>query len=274
LIKERNMKISLALVSILTASAVADAATTAGSAPSLPKLTAEQIVQKHVAATGGADAWHNLRSVVFEGQMDAGAQPSRQLPYVLKQTRGHKSRLELTVGDQTALQIYDGQKGWKVRPFTNRTEVETMTPTELAASAAAANDDIDGPLVDYAQKGYKITLVGTALVKGHAAYQLKITSKSGEGRNIWLDGESFMTLKIEGAPRSLDGRKHPVSIYYSDYHAEKGLSFAHEQETIVEQSKAAPTKLTVSKVRVNEAIDPSAFQKPDLPDAAPTVKAQ
>jgi len=268
------MKISLALVSIFAASAAAQAATTAPAAPSLPKLTAEQIVQKHVTATGGLEAWHNLRSVVFEGQMDAGAQPARQLPYVLKQTRGHKSRLELTVGEQTAVQIYDGQKGWKVRPFTNRSEVETMTPAELAASAAAAMDDIDGPLVDSAQKGYKISLVGTSLIKGHGAYQLKITAKSGESRNVWLDGESFMTLKIDGTPRTLDGRKHPVSIYYSDYHADKGLSFAHEQETVVEQSKAAPTKLTVTKVRVNEAIDPSAFQKPDLPDAATIGKAQ
>jgi outer membrane lipoprotein-sorting protein len=267
------MKLSLALVSILAASSAAQAATTAATAPSLPKLTAEQIVQKHVAATGGLDAWHNLRSVVFEGQLDAGAKPSKQLPYVLKQTRGHKSRLELTIGEQTAVQIYDGQKGWKVRPFTNRNEVETMTAAELAESAAAAADDLDGPLVDSAQKGYKISLVGTALVKGHAAYQLKITPKSGEPRNIWLDGESFMTLKIDGSPRTLDGRPHPVSIYYSDYHAEKGLSFPHEQETIVEHSKAAPTKLTVTKVRINEAIDASAFQKPDLPDAAPVGKA-
>jgi hypothetical protein len=83
-----------------------------------------------------------------------------------------------------------------------------------------------------------------------------------------------MTLKMDGTPRSLDGRAHPVSIYYSDYHAEKGLSFPHEQELVVEHSKATPTKLTVTKVRVNEAIDPSAFQKPDLPDAAPLGKAQ
>ena len=268
------MKISLALASVLSVSVASQAATTAAQTPTLPKLTAEQIVQKHNAATGGVEAWHNLRSVVFEGQMDAGAKPTRQLPYVLKQTRGHKSRLELTIGDQTAVQIYDGQNGWKVRPFTNRSEVETMTAAELAESAAAAADDLDGPLVDSAQKGYKVSLVGTSVVKGHAAYQLKVTSKSGESRNLWLDGESFMTLKMDGTPRSLDGRAHPVSIYYSDYHAEKGLSFPHEQELVVEHSKATPTKLTVTKVRVNEAIDPSAFQKPDLPDTAPLGKAQ
>ena len=264
------MKLSLAIASILVAATAhaADPAT-----PSLPKLTADQIVQKHVSAIGGLDAWHNLRTVVFEGQMDAGAKPTRQLQFVLKQARGHQSRLELTFGEQTAVQIYNGKNGWKVRPFTNRTEVETMSAAELAQSAAASADDLDGPLVDAAQKGFKVSLVGTSVVKGHPAYQLKITSKAGAARNLWLDGQSFMLLKIDGAPRTLDGRPHPVSIYYSDHHAEKGLTFAHEQETVVERSKATPTKLLISKVRVNEPIEASAFEKPNLPDAMPPAKA-
>ena len=83
------------------------------------KSTLLRCVNRLETPTGG--------SVVFEGQMDAGATPMRQLPFVLRQARGHQSRLELTLGDQTAIQIYNGKAGWKVRPFTNRTEVETMS---------------------------------------------------------------------------------------------------------------------------------------------------
>jgi outer membrane lipoprotein-sorting protein len=264
------MKLSTAILSILVVAGAAQAAET----PSLPKLSAEQIVEKHVAAIGGLEAWRSLRSVVIEGELDAGGTPPHALPYVLKQKRGHLSRLEVSLGDQTAVQIFDGKNGWKVRPFTNRKEVETMTAAELAEASAAAVDDLDGPLVDAAQKGYKVALVGTSVVKGHPAYQLKLTSKAGAVRNLWLDGQNFMTLKMDGEPRKLDLRMHPVSIYFSDYRPEKGLQYAHQQETVVEQSKAAPTKRTVTKVRVNESIEDSAFAKPDLPDAAPVKPAQ
>jgi outer membrane lipoprotein-sorting protein len=259
---------------LLIATATAQAADPKAATASLPTLTAEQVVAKHIAATGGLEGWHNLRSIVVEGEMDAGGTPPHQLPYVLKQKRGHKSRLEISMGDMTAVQIYDGKNGWKVRPFTNRQEVETMTPAELDISAASAADDLDGPLVDYQQKGYRVSLVGTAVVKGHPTYELKLTSKAGQSRNVWLDGQSFMILKIDGAPRKLDLRQHPVSIYYSDYRPEKGLQFAHEQETVVEQSKAAPTKRSLKTIRVNEGIDDSAFAKPDLPDAVPAKAAQ
>lgn len=269
-----NPKTPILTLLLLGAAAAGAAETPAPATPTLPKLTADQIVERHVAATGGREAWHNLRSVVIEGEMDAGGTPPRRLPYVLKQTRGHKSRLELKLGDMTAVQIYDGKSGWKVRPFTNRHEVETMTPAELEASAAASADDLDGPLVDYAQKGYHVALVGVSVVKGHPTYELQLTSNAGAARNVWVDGQSFMILKIEGAPRKLDLRQHPVSIYYSDYRPERGLQFAHEQETVVEQSKAAPTKRTLTVIRVNATVEDNAFAKPDLPDAAPAKAAQ
>src|ERR1700687_4272347 len=36
------------------------------------KLTAKQIVQKHLAARGGLQAWHGVQSMVWNGKMDVG----------------------------------------------------------------------------------------------------------------------------------------------------------------------------------------------------------
>ena len=80
--------------------------------------------------------------------------PQAQLPFVLEMERARKSRLELEFKGETAVQVYDGTQGWKLRPFLNRHEVENYTADELKIAEAQA--DLDGALIDYAAKGTKI----------------------------------------------------------------------------------------------------------------------
>ena len=123
-----------------------------------PSLNVGQIVDKNIAARGGLTAWRNVKTLTLSGDLDAGGKPNRTLPFVLKEKRPRKSRLEIVFKDQTSVQVYDGAQGWKVRPFLNRNEVETYTPAE--ARSAAAEQDLDGPLMDYAAKGTQIALAG------------------------------------------------------------------------------------------------------------------
>src|SRR6202008_4498848 len=86
-----------------------------------------------------------------------------QLPFLMELKRGRKKRLELQFADKTAIQVYDGTNGWKLRPFLNRLEVEPYTAEEMKASSVQA--DLDGYLVDYTAKGTKIELVGMEKVE-------------------------------------------------------------------------------------------------------------
>ena len=40
----------------------------------------------------------------------------------------------------TAVQVFDGQQGWKLRPFLGRREVEAFTPAELAQAQEQLHD--------------------------------------------------------------------------------------------------------------------------------------
>ena len=223
------------------------------------ELSAEQIVDKNVAARGGLAAWRAVTSLTIEGKLDAGGKPSHELPYVLKQKRPHKSRLEIVFKDQTSVQVYDGAQGWKVRPFLNRNEVESYTPAE--AKSAAQADEFDGPLIDYAAKGTQIKLAGSEQIEGHPAYKLSLKLRNGGQRNVWLDAGTFLEVKADGEPRKLDGKMHGVQVYFRDYKPEHGLILPHLQETLVEGAKD-PYKMTVTKVTVNEALGDTLFQKP------------
>ena len=222
-------------------------------------LTATQIVEKNVAARGGLQAWRTVKTLSMSGKLDAGGKQKVQLPFMLEMERNRKTRLELQFNGQTAIQVYDGTNGWKLRPFLNRRDVEPYTPEELKAASMQA--DIDGPLVDYAAKGTKLQLEGIQSVEGHDAFNLKLTLKTGQVQHIWVDAQTFLDVKVEGTPRRLDGRFHPVATYLRDYRSVNGLMIPYVNETAVDGVKQTE-KILVEKVIVNPKLEDSHFSKP------------
>jgi hypothetical protein len=231
----------------------------ADSATAPVELTAAQIVDRNVVARGGLQAWRGVKTLSMSGKLDAGGKQKVQLPFVLEMERSRKTRLELQFNGQTAVQVYDGTNGWKLRPFLNRRDVEPYTPEELKAASMQA--DIDGPLVDYVSKGTKVQLEGLQSVEGHDAFNLKLTLKTGQVQHIWVDAQTFLDVKIEGTPRRLDGRFHPVATYMRDYRSVNGLMIPYVNETAVDGVKQTE-KIVVEKVIVNPKLEDSHFSKP------------
>ncbi len=154
--------------------------------------------------------------------------------------------------------MFDGTNGWKLRPFLGRNDWEAFTPEEQ--KQAAAEPGIDGLLIDYAAKGAKVESAGTEMVEGHAAYKLTVTRKDGEVRHVWVDGQSFLDLKMDGEPRKLDGHPHAVAIYLRDFRRDQGLMIPHVLETAV-QGVPKTEKITIESVAVNPPLDDSRFTK-------------
>ncbi len=264
--------VSISLVS-LSASAAHSHATSGGKHGSAPgkqtatiKYTAAQIVAKNVEARGGLKAWRAVNTVTFSGKMDAGGKKNVELPFVMKMKRPHMNRLELSFQDQTAIQVYNGETGWKVRPFMGRgDEAEPFTPAET--KTASTWDELDGPLVDYDKKGTQVSLQGMETVEGHNTYKLKLTMKDGTERHVWIDAATFLERKVDGEPRILDGKLHNVTIYYRDYKPEGGLKVPHVLETVVEGVKPSH-KMHIEHVAVNKPIDDALFANPQVTKAS------
>lgn len=243
-------------------------------------LTAAQIVERNVQARGGLTAWRAVHSLEMKGKMDAGgnnrptipvpgvrkadAAPQRpaeqvKLPFVMDLERGRKQRIEIEFKGQTAVQVYDGKQGWKLRPFLNRHDVEKFTPEEL--QAAATQSDLDGLLIDYAAKGSHVELQGVDQIEGHKAYNLKVTDSAGHARHVWVDAENFLEIKIEGTPRRLDGKYHPVATYMRDYRSVNGLIMPYLLETVVEGYKEKE-QIQIESIVSNPKLDESRFGIP------------
>ena len=266
------------------------------------KLTAAQIVDKNVAARGGLQAWRAVQTMTLAGKLGAGgnqratlqvptsgqisasagrgsrpALPQRpvdevQLPFVMQLRRPRKLRFELQFNGQTAVQVFDGTNGWKLRPFLGRRVVEPYSADEMKTTSMQA--DLDGPLVDYAAKGTQIELAGMDQVEGRGTYKLKLTLKGGEAMHVWIDTQTFLEVKMEGQPRRLDGVDHPVEVYLRDYRPVSGLQVPFLLETrVLPVAKTAlglkdppvpPEKTIIDRVVVNPRLDEALFSKPEV----------
>ena len=243
----------------------------AAPAPELPKLTSAQSAQRNAQARGGLAAWRSLNSIQFQGQLDAGGTRNTRLPFTLQMRRPHDQRLAIEFQGQTAVQVYDGQSGWKVRPFLNRYDVEPFSDEEK--QRIARQDDLDGPLIDYAAKGSQVELEGTEMVEGRANYRLKVTRKDGYARHVWVDGTTFLETKIEGNPRRLDGRMHAVENYLRDYRQVSGLMIPYTSETRVE-GVPQTRKMTIDKVVLSPQFDDRLFARPIVAAGRGSAQAQ
>jgi hypothetical protein len=287
---------SLVVFIVCASLAFAISFATAGDIPSpLANLSPAAIADKNVAARGGLQAWRAVQTMSMEGKMGAGGNqraalpvpvpgrnanqaslPQRpaqeaQLPFVLELKRPRKMRIELTFHSQTAIQVFDGANGWKLRPFLNRRVVEPYTTDEMKSASMQA--DLDGPLVDYAAKGTKIELDGVEKVEDRDTYKLKLTLKSGQSIHVWIDAQTFLEAKIEGQPRRLDGIYHPVEVYYRDYRPVNGLQIPYVLETkvlpvtpksaMLKDPAVPPEKVIIDKVVVNPNIEEARFSRPE-----------
>lgn len=256
---KRYFSLACGLVSLAASAVISTDAVAAGT------MTAAQIADRNVAARGGLEAWRAVQTLDMVGKLEAGGKNNTELPFEMRLKRPHMSRLEIRFGEQTAVQVYDGAQGWKLRPFLGRDDVEPYTAEESRAAANWA--ELDGLLVDYARKGTKVELLGSEAVEGHNAYKLKLTLKSGEQRRLWIDAAKFLELKIDGDPRKIDGRLRNVAVYYRDYKVQNGLTVPYVLETVVEGVKQSH-KMSIERVAVNQPLPDNLFAKPALPSLA------
>lgn len=233
------------------------------------KLSATQIVSRNVEARGGLKAWRQVKSITMSGELEGGGKQNTDLSFVLRLKRPNKSRLEISFRNQKALQIFDGEHGWKVRPFLGRNDVEPFSPDE--AKAAQDWQELDGPLVDYKRKGTHVKLEGVETVEGHKTYKLLLTMKDGDKKHVWIDAKSFLERKIDGQRRKLDGKLRYVGVYYRDYQNENGLTMPHVFETVIDGGKL-PHKIHIKHIVINPKLGNGLFTKPQLAMAQPLGK--
>src|SRR6266566_2586372 len=219
--------------------------------------TVDEIIRKAIDARGGIDKIKAVESERITGRV--AFSEGLEGTVVLELERPHKLYFDSTVEGQKVLRAYDGKSaGWTVNPFTENKNVVEMSADELKEMPDEA--DLDGPLVDYKSKGFRVELVGKEDSDGKAVYRLKVTTKSGEVRSYLVDGATFLTTKWVGT-RKVGNEPFPWESVLSDYREVQGLKFPFKIDQGSPGTEYKQT-LTIDKVEINPKINESHFAKP------------
>jgi len=231
--------------------------------------TADEIVAKNIEAKGGMAKLKAIQSVRITGNAEFGG---IQADIVSIMKRPSMVRRNISVQGMTMVQAYDGRDGWQIIPFTGKKDPEPMAADDL--KLIAQESDIDGPLMDYKKKGHKVELVGKEKMEGTDAWHLKITMKDGDVRQVYLDADSFLEIRMTGKTMRR-GAEMETETTLGDYKEEAGMMMPHSIEVHAQGAPGAQ-KITITKVEVNTTEDDAEFKMPAVvpPPAAETKKPE
>lgn len=217
--------------------------------------TAEELIAKNVASRGGLAKIKAVKTMRLIGTMKVG---DETLPSVLELKRPGKSRWEFIFQGETAIQAFDGKEGWMVIPFAGKPEPEAMTAQDRKEAEQQA--DLDGPLVDYKEKGSTIELLGHD-AEHPQDWKLKVTLKNGEVRSVYLDPKTYLqTMTV--MTKEVDGEDVEIVSTIGDYRKVGPLTLPHSFSATTKDGKETQS-LTFEKIELDVPIDDSRFRMPE-----------
>ena len=223
----------------------------------------DEVIAKNIQAHGGVDKLKAIRSLRTTAKFSQG--PFRAA-FRQENKRADKVREEFIIQGLAQVQAYDGKTGWQISPFGGRKDPELLSQDDLKSLAVDA--DIDGPLVDFKEKGHKAELVGHDSVEGTDCFKIKLSMKNGDVRYYYLDADSYLELKLE-IQTTIRGALQESELYYGDYEQVNGIyyPFAVEQ---AQKGSSSRAQITVEKIEQNIALEDGHFT---MPVSKPETKA-
>ena len=240
---------------------IAAIALTLWAVPSLAQ-TADEIIEKHLAATGGRAALAKLTSRVSTGTI-ALTTPVGELKGTieLSQKKPNKTRTLIKIdasaiggGQITSDQRFDGTSGYVLDSFNGNRDI---TGDQLEAMKAGS---FPTPFLNYKETGMTATLGAREKVDTRGAYVVQLTPKTGPMVKAFFDAENFLLVKTiltVNVPQ-LGGPIDQV-VEFSDFHDVDGIKVPY----LTKSSNPVQTVVaTVTDVKQNIDIDDSSFAKP------------
>lgn len=223
--------------------------------------TADDIVEKHVAAMGGRAALEKVTSRVMTGIISVstpGGGLSGSIEVYNKAPNKSRTAVKIDasqfgLGQIVQDQRFNGTSGYAIDTLNGNREI-TGDQLEVART-----NTFPSPLLKYKDAGSKLELLGREKAGDRDAYVLRLTPKTGPSARMLIDAETYLlakTIITVNVPQI--GGDVEQTVVVSDYRDVDGVKVPYQIQSI---NQFQTISITATKVEQNMAIDDKMFSK-------------
>jgi len=210
--------------------------------------TADDIVNKYVAAIGGKDAISSVKSLSIDATTSIMGNDGATTITILV-GKGYKS--ESDFGGTKIVTCVTPTGGWTLNPYGGAATPTAMPDEQLKG---AKINMMLAPLANYAADGYKVELTG----QDSTDYKLKMTG-NGIDVTYYINMKTYLLDKV-GTHMSMGGQDADLNISFTDYKKlDGGLMYAYTTTLGLPQGDLV---IADKKITVNSTVDPKVFDMP------------
>lgn len=200
--------------------------------------TAKEIIDKNIEVSGGLTNWKLLNSVFLQGKVILGIKD--EYPIKIFQQRPNLTKTIITIGGKdTAIEGYDGNKGYAMNYATNKLqEYKEYIP-----------ESFDNDFIGWENKGFEAKYLGKEKVGEIYCHKVELT-KNVNKNYYYFDAKSFMLIKEV---------KKDESLTYSDYKKVGNLMMPYRIES-ASPKKDGDYVMLLNKVEINKVFPDNIFK--------------
>lgn len=200
--------------------------------------TAKEIIDKNIELSGGLTSWKLLNSVLLQGKVILGVKD--EYPIKIYQQRPNLTKTVLTInGKDTAIEGYDGTKGYAMNYATNKLQVYP----------GYVSESFDNDFIDWENKGFEAKYLGKEKVGDIYCHKVELT-KNVNKNLYYFDSKSFMLIKEI---------KKDETLTYSDYRKVGNLMMPSRIES-ASTKKDGDYVILMNKVEINKVFPSNIFK--------------
>jgi photosynthetic reaction center cytochrome c subunit len=210
--------------------------------------TAGQILDKYLAAVGGADALYKVKTRIQRGTIDAAGE---QYPIEIYSV-APENRVSIThpsYGDSVT--AFNGEAGWMATP----SHMRAMNVQETAAARIDAQVYLPARIRELYQK-FEVHPGET--ISGHATYMVVAEGAAMPPLQLYFDQQTGLLLRLVRYAQTPLGR-NPTEIDYADYRDAGGVKIPYQW--MLTRTNGNFT-IHISSIQQNVPVDEKLFVMP------------
>lgn len=200
--------------------------------------TAKEIIDKNIELSGGLTNWKLLNSILIQGKLTLGVKD--HYPIKIYQQRPNLTKTTILLNKkETAIEGYDGKKGYAMNYATNKIQEYPNYVTE----------SFDTDFIDWESKGFTAKYLGKEKMDDTYCHKVELV-KNVNKTVYYFDTKTYMVLKEV---------KSDETMIYSDYRKVGSLLMPYRIES-QSPKKDSDYVVMINRIETNRVFPANTFK--------------